>query len=79
MYYFALPEYDAVMQNFGAGDDLYLRAHFTHDSPEEKEMSFRNGTVFHVHDTLYGGVVGAYQVTRLDNTQLKGIIPNLAR
>jgi tight junction protein 1 len=52
-------------------------------------MSFRKSDVFHVVDTLHNGVVGAWQVFRMDpflsgvgssTEQIKkGVIPNKAR
>jgi len=46
-------------------------------------MSFKRGDVFLVTDTLYGGVVGSWQATRIVRTSphdaKKGIIPNLSR
>jgi hypothetical protein len=41
------------------------RAHFNYDQPNKGEMSFRNGDVFHVVDTLHNGVVGSWQVYRI--------------
>jgi len=59
------------------------RTHFNYESAEHGEMSFKRGDVFLVVDTLYGGVVGSWQATRVVRSSphdaKKGIIPNLSR
>ena len=75
-------EYDRLMQSGGTGDNFYVKVHFNYDHTEHGETSFKNGEVFHVTDTLYGGVVGswqAYKVGRNNNDTKKGIIPNKNR
>ncbi len=70
------------MQSGGTGDDFYVRAHFNYEHTEHGEMSFRNGDVFHVMDTLCGGVVGSWSAIRVgrNNTQTqRGTIPNQNR
>ena len=68
----------------------FFRAHFNNDNPEKTdEMAFRKSDVFHVVDTLHNGVVGAWQVFRMDpflsglgraaEQVQKGVIPNKAR
>ena len=68
---------------------FHFRAHFNNDNPEKGEMAFRKSDVFHVVDTLHNGVVGAWQVFRMDpflsglgraaEQVQKGVIPNKAR
>lgn len=41
------------------------RTHFNYEQPASGHMSFRKGEVFHVVDTLYKGVVGAWQAFRV--------------
>ncbi len=70
------------MQTGGTGDNFYVRAHFNYEQTEHGETSFRHGDVFHVTDTLYGGVVGSWQAFRVgrnNNDTKKGIIPNQNR
>ena len=79
---FSPAEYDRLMQSGGTGDNFYVKVHFNYDHTEHGETSFKNGEVFHVTDTLYGGVVGswqAYKVGRNNNDTKKGIIPNKNR
>ena len=79
---FSSAEYDRLMQSGGTGDNFYVKVHFNYDHTEHGETSFKNGEVFHVTDTLYGGVVGswqAYKVGRNNNDTKKGIIPNKNR
>ena len=70
------------MASGGTGDSYYVRTHFNYEQTEHNEMTFCNGDVFHVTDTLYGGVVGSWAATRIGrNNQAtqKGIIPNMNR
>lgn len=64
------------------GDDFYVRAHFNYDQPEHGEAKFQHGDVFHVTDTLYGGVVGSWQARKVgpnhQETQ-RCVIPNKTR
>jgi len=59
------------------------RTHFSYEVAEHGEMSFKRGDVFLVVDTLYGGVVGSWQASRIVRNSpqdaKKGIIPNLSR
>jgi len=59
------------------------RTHFSYEVAEHGEMSFKRGDVFLVADTLYGGVVGSWQATRIVRNSpqdaKKGVIPNLSR
>ena len=41
------------------------RTHFNYEQPASGHMAFRKGEVFHVVDTLYKGVVGAWQAFRV--------------
>ncbi|KAG1660238.1 Tight junction protein ZO-1 [Nymphon striatum] len=74
-------EYDTIVAT-QKGDAFHIRTHFTYDTVSKGEMSFHTGDVFNVIDTLYNGVVGAWQVYRMgrhnQETQ-KGIIPNKSR
>ena len=61
-----------------------IRTHFTYEQTEHAEMAFRSGDVFHVVDTLYGGVVGSWQAHRVSlrthqESNQRGIIPNRSR
>ena len=80
LYYSA--EYERLMAAGGTGDSFYIRTHFNYEDTEHGEMSFCHGDVFHVKDTLFGGVVGSYHASRIgrnnQETQ-KGIIPNKNR
>ena len=62
---------------------ILCRTHFSYEVAEHGEMSFKRGDVFLVVDTLYGGVVGSWQATRIVRNSpqdaKKGIIPNLSR
>ncbi|XP_013406126.2 tight junction protein ZO-1-like isoform X4 [Lingula anatina] len=75
-------DYDRILSGKENGDSFYIRVHFNNDSADSGQMSFRNGDVFHVVDTLQGGVVGAWVAVRMgrnnQETQ-KGIIPNKNR
>ena len=75
-------EYEHLMASGGTGDSYYVRAHFNYEHTEHGEMSFRNGDVFHIIDTLCQGVVGSWQGVRIgrnnQETQ-RGIIPNMNR
>ena len=67
------------MASGGTGDSFYVRTHFAYEHTEHGEMSFRNGDIFHVTDTRYGGVVGSYFAAKVgrNNVDLPGgIIPN---
>lgn len=64
------------------GDSFYIRVHFNYDSEGKGELSFHDGDVFHVVDTLFNGVVGSWFVYRLgrNNQEIqKGSIPNKSR
>lgn len=79
---FFLVDYERLMQSGGTGDDFHVKAHFNYNHTEHGEMSFKIGEVFHVVDTLYGGVVGSWQafkVGRNNNDTKKGIVPNKNR
>ena len=81
-------EYDQIV-TLQRGDSFYIKAHFNNDNPDKGEMSFRKSDVFHVVDTLHNGVVGSWQVFRMDpfmsgmgsaaEQVTKGVIPNKAR
>ncbi|CAG9539268.1 unnamed protein product [Cercopithifilaria johnstoni] len=69
------------------GDNFYIRTHFAHQkSSNQLELSFHNGDIFHITDTLFGGTVGFWQATRVysaaengnyaQNDNNKGVIPN---
>ena len=47
------------------------RTHFNYEQPASGHMSFRKGEVFHVVDTLYKGVVGAWQAFRVGELTLQ--------
>lgn len=61
-----------------------FRAHFAYQKRAKSELTFSHGDIFHVTDTLYGGTVGYWQVTKVysaNDTEIKsneanGIIPN---
>ena len=57
------------------------RTHFNYEQPANGHMAFRKGEVLHVVDTLFKGVVGAWQAYRVgpDGQDLQqGVIPNSA-
>ncbi|VDM98934.1 unnamed protein product [Thelazia callipaeda] len=67
---------------------MFCRTHFAHQkSSNHLELSFHNGDIFHITDTLFGGTVGFWQATRVysaadsanygQNDNCKGVIPNL--
>jgi hypothetical protein len=62
---------------------LACRTHFNYTVPEHREMSFKRGDIFLITDTLFGGVVGSWQASRIVRTPphelKKGVIPNLSR
>lgn len=61
---------------------LFCRTHFNYDVTEHGELSFKQGDIFQITDTLYSGVVGSWQAIRVARTSQeakKGIIPNLNR
>ncbi|XP_046452173.1 tight junction protein ZO-1-like isoform X4 [Daphnia pulex] len=73
-------EYDQVVAS-GHGDSFYVKTHFNYEQPASGHMAFRKGEVFHVVDTLYKGVVGAWQAFRVGpNGQdlQQGVVPNSA-
>uniref|UniRef100_A0A182NSN2 Tight junction protein ZO-1 n=1 Tax=Anopheles dirus TaxID=7168 RepID=A0A182NSN2_9DIPT len=64
------------------GDSFHIKTHFHCDAPTKGELSFKAGDVFRVIDTLYNGVVGAWQVLRIGRGHQelqRGVIPNKAR
>lgn len=74
-------EYDNVIAT-QRGDSFHIKTHFHYDTPSKGETPFKAGDVFRVVDTLYNGVVGAWQVIKVGRghteTQ-RGVIPNKAR
>ncbi|XP_053671073.1 tight junction protein ZO-1 [Anopheles nili] len=64
------------------GDSFHIKTHFHCDTPTKGELTFKAGDVFRVIDTLYNGVVGAWQVLRIGRGHQelqRGVIPNKAR
>uniref|UniRef100_A0AAG5CXX9 Tight junction protein ZO-1 n=1 Tax=Anopheles atroparvus TaxID=41427 RepID=A0AAG5CXX9_ANOAO len=64
------------------GDSFHIKTHFHCDAPTKGELTFKAGDVFRVIDTLYNGVVGAWQVLRIGRGHQelqRGVIPNKAR
>uniref|UniRef100_A0A0R3RV22 PDZ domain-containing protein n=1 Tax=Elaeophora elaphi TaxID=1147741 RepID=A0A0R3RV22_9BILA len=83
---YAAADFERV-RNGPLGDNFYIRTHFAHQkSPNQLELSFHNGDIFHITDTLFGGTVGFWQATRVysaaengnyaQNDSNKGVIPN---
>ena len=70
------------MTSHEAGDSFYIRTHFNYEQQETGELSFVQGDIFHIKDTLFRGVVGSWLAIRMgrnnQETQ-KGIIPNRNR
>jgi hypothetical protein len=66
--------------NFFPDGNLFDRTHFNYEQPASGHMAFRKGEVFHVVDTLYKGVVGAWQAFRvgefLEEGEKKVAIPS---
>ncbi|VDK88606.1 unnamed protein product [Litomosoides sigmodontis] len=84
---YAVADFDRI-RNGPLGDNFYIRTHFAHQkSSNQLELSFYNGDIFHITDTLFGGTVGFWQATRVYsaaengnyalNDSNKGVIPNL--
>ncbi|XP_055611442.1 tight junction protein ZO-1 isoform X3 [Uranotaenia lowii] len=74
-------EYDNVTQQ-QRGDSFHIKTHFHCENPSKGELAFKAGDVFRVIDTLYNGVVGAWQVLRIGHGHQelqRGVIPNKAR
>lgn len=77
-----ISDFDRIMTSHEAGDSFYIRTHFNHEQREPGELSFVQGDIFHIKDTLFRGVVGSWLAVRMgrnnQETQ-KGIIPNKNR
>ncbi|EFO28081.2 hypothetical protein LOAG_00393 [Loa loa] len=84
---YAAADFERI-RNGPLGDNFYIRTHFAHQkSSNQLELSFHNGDIFHITDTLFGGTVGFWQATRVysaaengnyaQNDSNKGVIPNL--
>ncbi|KAM3721963.1 Tight junction protein [Dirofilaria immitis] len=84
---YAAADFERI-RNSPLGDNFYIRTHFAHQkSSNHLELSFHNGDIFHITDTLFGGTVGFWQATRVysaaengnyvQNDSNKGVIPNL--
>ncbi|XP_049530422.1 uncharacterized protein LOC125948432 isoform X3 [Anopheles darlingi] len=74
-------EFDSITAQ-QRGDSFHIKTHFHCDNPTKGELSFKAGDVFRVIDTLYNGVVGAWQVLRIGRGHQelqRGVIPNKAR
>jgi tight junction protein 1 len=74
-------EYDTVSSQ-QRGDSFHIKTHFHCENPSKGEMAFKAGDVFRVVDTLYNGVVGAWQVLKIGRGHQelqRGVIPNKAR
>ncbi|XP_065075807.1 uncharacterized protein pyd isoform X13 [Ochlerotatus camptorhynchus] len=74
-------EYDNITAQ-QRGDSFHIKTHFHCENPSKGELSFKAGDVFRVIDTLYNGVVGAWQVLRIGHGHQelqRGVIPNKAR
>ncbi|XP_041766847.1 uncharacterized protein LOC121590851 isoform X3 [Anopheles merus] len=74
-------EFDSITAQ-QRGDSFHIKTHFHCDAPTKGELSFKAGDVFRVIDTLYNGVVGAWQVLRIGRGHQelqRGVIPNKAR
>ncbi|XP_035777425.1 uncharacterized protein LOC118458750 isoform X3 [Anopheles albimanus] len=74
-------EFDSITAQ-QRGDSFHIKTHFHCDNPSKGELSFKAGDVFRVIDTLYNGVVGAWQVLRIGRGHQelqRGVIPNKAR
>ncbi|XP_053660418.1 tight junction protein ZO-1 [Anopheles marshallii] len=74
-------EFDSITAQ-QRGDSFHIKTHFHCDTPTKGELSFKAGDVFRVIDTLYNGVVGAWQVLRIGRGHQelqRGVIPNKAR
>jgi tight junction protein 1 len=74
-------EYDSVSSQ-QRGDSFHIKTHFHCENPSKGEMAFKAGDVFRVVDTLFNGVVGAWQVLKIGRGHQelqRGVIPNKAR
>ncbi|KAL4216328.1 Tight junction protein ZO-2 [Mactra antiquata] len=75
-------DFDRIMTSHEAGDSFYVRTHFNHEQREVGELSFVQGDIFHIKDTLFRGVVGSWLAVRMGRNNIetqKGIIPNKNR
>uniref|UniRef100_F1KR27 Tight junction protein ZO-2 n=1 Tax=Ascaris suum TaxID=6253 RepID=F1KR27_ASCSU len=83
---YAPAEFEQI-RNGQLGDDFYIRTHFANQKvTNQLELTFHNGDIFHITDTLFGGTVGLWQATRVYSTgesasgalrePNKGVIPN---
>ncbi|XP_031573383.1 tight junction protein ZO-1-like isoform X3 [Actinia tenebrosa] len=64
------------------GDSFYIKAHFDYAKMKEDELDINREDVFHVWDTMYGGMIGSWHAQRvtLNNEETEtGIIPNKCR
>ena len=63
--------------------NFYCRANFDYfDKSQSNELTFRKGEIFNVRDTMYQGLIGAWQAKRVGrNGRLldQGILPNKSR
>ncbi|KAE9550890.1 hypothetical protein FO519_005893 [Halicephalobus sp. NKZ332] len=81
-----------TVRNNQIGDNFFIRTHFSHSPSSSKknvanqlkELSFTEGDILRVTDTLYGGSVGQWKVQKLysaNGNEIKqneevGIVPN---
>eukprot|EP00794_Sanderia_malayensis_P016596 gene16596-18285_t len=65
------------------GDNFFVRANFDHhEKASQNELIFKKGEVFNIMDTMYQGLIGAWQAKRVGkNGKLldQGILPNKSR
>ncbi|XP_039261919.2 tight junction protein ZO-1-like isoform X2 [Styela clava] len=73
--------YQKILEH-GTGDSFYIRTHFKYERANEHEMSFKQGSVFRISDTLYQGMVGYWLAVRIGRSNMeieRGVIPNGSR
>ena len=74
--------YEGIMNNGGMGDSFFVKANFNYDATQDGEISFSNGDILSIRDTMPDGKVGCWRAlkthARPDEDQ-HGLIPNDSR
>jgi len=74
-----------VSERGGSGDSFHIRTQFAYDGLKKGEMSFREGELFHVSNTVPNGAPGFWTARRLpivekkpstEDQMMDGLIPN---
>ena len=74
--------YEGIVHNGGMGDSFFVKANFNYDAIQDGEISFNNGDILSIRDTMPDGKVGCWRAlktnARPDEDQ-HGLIPNDGR